>query len=84
MCQCLGKALKGVFDKKGPTRAETGQNLDQSKMFLTELLGSRCYLTFVVEFNSAVIVIIFLCLYLVQGGGKNPSIDLIYCQPLTF
>lgn len=57
--------------KKGFTRAENGKNLDQSKMFLTELLESRCYLTFVVEFNSAVFVIFLLCLYLVQGKRKK-------------
>lgn len=62
-CECLGEALKRVLDQKGLTGTENGQNLDQSKMFLRELLESRSYLTFIVEFNSAAFVIFsYVCI----------------------
>lgn len=60
--QCLGEALKHGFDKGTYWSRKWTKRLDHSKMFLTELLKSRGYLTFV-EFNFAVFVMFtYLCI----------------------
>lgn len=61
-CQCLGEALNHGFDKRTYWSRKQIKCLDHSKMFLTELLKSRSYLTFVVEFNSAIFIMFtYLC-----------------------
>ena len=61
-CQCLGEALNHGFGKRTYWSRKWTKRFDHSKTFLTELLKSRGYLTFVVEFNSAVFIMFtYLC-----------------------